>query len=191
MGKLAWKPSNLLAPLPAVLVSCADEQGRANLMTAAWAGTISSDPVMVSVSIRPERYSHDIIERTGEFVLNVTTEKLAFAADFCGVRSGRDMDKFARLGLTPSPSGKVRAPGVAESPMSLECRVTDILRLGAHDMFLGEVLQVDVDEGLMDDKGRLALEKAGLIAYIHGEYYALGERLGTFGWSVKKKKQED
>ncbi len=191
MGKLAWKPSNLLAPLPAVLVSSADEEGRANLMTAAWAGTISSDPVMVSVSIRPERYSHDIIERTGEFVLNVTTEKLAFAADFCGVRSGRDMDKFARLGLTPSPSGKVRAPGVAESPVSLECRVTDILRLGAHDMFLGEVLQVDVDEDLMDDKGRLALEKAGLIAYVHGEYYALGERLGTFGWSVKKKKQED
>ena len=139
MAREYWRPANMLYPVPAVMVSCMDEEGRANIMTAAWAGTLCSDPVMVSVAIRPERYSHDIIERTGEFVLNLTTQELAFAADFCGVRSGRDIDKFQHLRLTRLPSKHVRAPGIAESPVCLECRVTEIRRLGVHDLFIAEV----------------------------------------------------
>ncbi len=177
----------MLYPLPAVLIGCRDEEGRSNLMTAAWAGTICSDPVMVSVSIRRERYSHDIIERTGDFTVSLTTRKLTRAADYCGVRSGRDTDKFGDMKLTPLESLKISAPGVEESPVVLECRVKQILRLGSHDMFIAEVVNVSVDERYLDGRGRLALEKADLTAYSHGEYFALGEKIGKFGYSVRKK----
>lgn len=180
----------MLYPVPAVMISCADEEGRSNIMTAAWAGTICSDPVMVSVSIRPERYSHDVIARTGEFVINLTTEDLTFAADFCGVRSGRDVDKFEYLHLTKLPSRKVKAPSIGESPVCLECVVTGIEKLGTHDLFIAKVVQVSVDEQYLDEKGRFILEEAGLVAYVHGSYLSLGEKLGTFGFSVRKKDGE-
>ena len=186
MAREYWRPSNMLYPVPAVMISCADEEGRSNIMTAAWAGTICSDPVMVSVSIRPERYSHDVIARTGEFVINFTTEDLTFAADFCGVRSGRDVDKFEYLHLTKVPSRKVSAPSIGESPVCLECLVTGIEKLGTHDLFLAKVVQVSVDEQYLDEKGRFALEDAGLVAYVHGSYLSLGRKLGTFGFSVRK-----
>ena len=187
MGRQNWRASNMLYPVPAVLVGCRDEKGRDNLMTAAWAGTICSDPVMVSVSIRKERYSHDIIENTGEFTISLTTKSLARAADFCGVRSGRDIDKFKEMKLTRLESAQIRAPGVAESPVVLECRVKQIARLGSHDMFVAEVVNVSVDERFLDGKGRLELEKADLIAYSHGEYFALGKKIGRFGYSVRKR----
>ena len=190
MSRQYWKPSNMLYPVPAVLVSCADEDGRANVMTAAWAGTICSDPVMLSVSIRKERYSHAIIKRTGEFVVSLTTEKLAKVTDFVGVRSGKDIDKFALEGdlkITKSPSKFVKAPGIAESPVCLECKVKQILELGSHDMFIAEVLSTDIDEQYLDENEKFDLSAAGLIAYSHGEYYTLGTLLGKFGYSVKKK----
>jgi len=177
----------MLYPVPPVMISCADEEGKSNIMTAAWAGTICSDPVMVSVSIRPERYSHDVIARTGEFVINLTTEDLAYAADFCGVRSGRDVDKFEYLHLTKIPSRKVGAPSIGESPVCLECRDTENRKLGTHDLFIAEVVQVSVDEKYLDSRGRFALEDAGLVAYVHGSYLGLGKKLGTFGYSVRKK----
>ena len=190
MARQFWKPSNMLYPLPAIIITCADEEGRANAMTAAWAGTICSDPVMVSVSIRKERFSHDIIERTGEFVINLTTEDMAFVTDYVGVRSGRDIDKFSLEGnrkLTKTPSEYVKAPGIAESPVSLECKVKDRIELGTHDMFIAEVLSTDIDEKYLDESGRFDLSKAKLLAYNHGEYYGLGRYLGKFGYSVRKK----
>ena len=192
MGRQNWRPANLLNPVPAVLITSCDEQGRYNVMTAAWAGTVCSDPVMVSVSIRKNRYSHDIIARSGEFVMNLTTEALARVTDFAGVRSGQDTDKFALSGdmkLTPLKGKIVRAPVLAESPVALECRVREILELGSHDMFIAEVVNTSVDEAYLDEQGRLNLRKAGLLAYSHGEYYALGRKLGTFGYSVRKKKK--
>lgn len=188
MTRQIWRPSNMLYPVPAVMISCMDEDGRTNIMTAAWAGTVCSDPVMVSVSIRPSRYSHSIIVRTGEFVINLTDRQLVRAADFCGVRSGRDVDKFDYLHLTPLPSAKVRAPGISESPVCLECKVRRILHPGSHDIFLSEVMAVSVDEKFMDADGRLDLQKADLVAWSHGEYYALGDRIGQFGFSVRKRK---
>ena len=176
----------MLYPAPPVLISCADEEGNANIMTAAWAGTVCSDPVMVSVSIRPSRYSHGMISRTGEFVINLPTEKLAYAVDYCGVRSGREIDKFEHLKLTRAESRTVKAPSIGESPVSLECRVTEIRTLGVHDLFLAEVTGVSVDESLLDRKGRLMLERAGLLAYVHGDYFTLGRKIGKFGWSVSK-----
>ena len=187
MARQNWRASNMLYPVPAVLVGCRDEEGRDNLMTAAWAGTVCSDPVMVSVSIRKERFSHDIIENTGEFTISLTTTGLARAADYCGVRSGRDVDKFKEMKLTRLESAVIRAPGVAESPVVLECRVKQIARLGSHDMFVAEVVNVSVDERFLDGKGRLELEKADLIAYSHGEYFALGKKIGRFGYSVRKR----
>ena len=187
MGRQNWRASNMLYPVPAVLVGCRDEEGRDNLMTAAWAGTVCSDPVMVSVSIRKERFSHDIIENTGEFTISLTTTGLARATDYCGVRSGRDVDKFKEMKLTRLESAQIRAPGVAESPVVLECRVKQIARLGSHDMFVAEVVNVSVDERFLDGKGRLELEKADLIAYSHGEYFALGKKIGRFGYSVRKR----
>ena len=187
MGRQNWRASNMLYPVPAVLVGCRDEEGRDNLMTAAWAGTICSDPVMVSVSIRKERFSHAIIENTGEFTISLTTTGLARAADYCGVRSGRDVDKFREMKLTKLESAKIRAPGVAESPVVLECRVRDIVRLGSHDMFIAEVVNVSVDDRFLDEKGRLELEKADLITYSHGEYFALGKKIGRFGYSLRRR----
>jgi len=195
MSKQYWKPSNMLYPVPAILVSAVNKEGRANVMTAAWAGTICSDPVMVSVSIRKGRLTHEYISETGEFVINLTTEDMAFVTDYMGVKSGRDMDKFGfgedefdgKLKLTKSPSKFVKAPGIEESPVCLECKVTQVLELGSHDMFIAEVLSTDIDEKYLDENGKFDLSKAKLLAYNHGEYYGLGEYLGKFGYSVRKK----
>ena len=189
MSKQNWKPGNMLYPVPAVMVSCkGKEQGaKPNIITLAWAGTVCSDPVMLSVSVRPERYSHDIIEKTGEFVVNLVTEDLTRACDWCGVRSGKDYDKFKEMNLTCYESDFMSTPAINESPVNIYCKVKDILRLGSHDMFLAEVIGVTVDEAFMDEKGKFDLEATKLIAYSHGEYFALGKKLGKFGYSVKKK----
>ena len=186
MSKQVWKPGNLLAPVPPVLVSCGNME-KPNLITIAWAGTINSDPVRVSISVRPERYSHGLIAESGEFVINLPTQKILRAVDWCGVKSGRDVDKFKEMGLTAVPGSAVSAPVLAESPVNLECRVFQTIPLGSHDLFLADVVAVDVDEDLLDEAGRLRLDKAGLAAYVHGTYYALGKQLGTFGYSVRKK----
>lgn len=186
MGKQYWKPGNMLYPVPAVMVTCARPDEKPNIITIAWAGTICSDPAMVSISVRKERYSHAIIRDTGEFVINLTPQRLAWAVDFCGVRSGRDTDKFAATGLTPCASKAVQCPGIAESPVNIECRVTEIKELGSHDMFLADVVNVGVEESLLDEAGSLRLERGNLLAYAHGSYFALGRQLGTFGHSVKK-----
>ena len=180
----------MLYPVPAVLIVTRDEAGRDNVMTAAWAGTVCSDPVMVSVSVRKERLTHAALTQTGEFVMCLTTEKMAKVTDYVGVRSGRDMDKFSLPGdlrLTRFPSRIVRAPGIEESPVCLECRVRQVLELGSHDMFVAEVVSTDIDDRYLDEKGKFCLSKAGLLAYSHGEYYGLGRLLGTFGYSVRKK----
>lgn len=186
--KQSCKPGTMLYPLPAVLVSCGTTPEDYNLITVAWTGTICSDPPMCYISIRKERHSYDIIERSGEFVINLTTEALARATDWCGVRSGRDYDKFVEMGLTPEPAQIVDAPVIAESPVAIECKVTRIIELGTHNMFMAEVVNVLVDEKYINaETGKFELEKAGLIAYSHGEYFALGKMLGHFGWSVRKK----
>lgn len=187
MAKQKWKPGNMVYPLPAVLVSCGDKAGNINVMTAAWTGTICSDPPMVYVSVRKERYSHHMIQETGEYVINLTTEKLAWATDFCGVRSGRDMDKFKEMKLTPVQGELEYAPMVAESPVSIECRVTNVMELGSHDMFMAEVTAVYADEQYLDEKGTFHLEKASPLVYSHGQYYGLGRHLGGFGYAVRKK----
>ena len=189
MAKTAFdKPGNFLYPVPVAMVSCAGPDGKPNILTVAWAGTVCSDPPMLSVSVRRERYSHDLIRSTGEFVVNLTNRELTRAADFCGVRSGRDTDKFAACSLTPGRSLKIQAPTIEEAPVSLECRVTQVLPLGSHDMFLAEVVCVQVDDRYMDESGRFLLNDAGLTAWSHGAYRALGETLGTFGCSVRKNK---
>ncbi len=190
MDREYWKAGNMLYPVPAVMVSCQRPGERPNIITVAWAGTVCSDPVMVSISVRKERYSHDIIESTGEFVINLTTERLTRATDYCGVRSGRDVDKFAEMHLTPCDSKNVTVPGILESPVSLECKVTEVIELGSHDMFLAEVVGVSIDPEYVDESGEFRLNDAGLIAYSHGEYYRLGKKIGTFGYSVKKKKKK-
>ena len=187
MGKQSWKPGNMLYPLPAVLVTVADKEGKQNVFTVAWTGTVCSDPAMVSISVRPQRYSYHMIEETGEFVINLTTAKLAYATDYCGVRSGRDVDKFKEMHLTALPAEKVSAPLIAESPVNIECKVKEIVKLGTHDMFLAEVVAVHADEAYMDEKGKFSLTKAEPMVYSHGTYYTLGEELGSFGYSVRKK----
>ena len=176
----------MLYPVPAVMVSCKRKDERPNIITVAWTGTVCSDPAMVSISVRPERYSHDIIENSGEFVINLVTDKLAKACDWCGVRSGRDYDKFMEMKLTEYRSDLMATPAINESPVNIYCRVVKSERLGSHDMFIGEVTGVTVDDAYMDEKGRFALESCGLITYSHGEYYAIGRKLGKFGYSVKK-----
>lgn len=187
MAKQSWKPGNMLYPVPAVLVSCQGKDGRPNLITIAWAGTICSSPPMVSISVRPERYSYQMIKGTGEFVINLTTEELVRATDYCGVVSGKDVNKWEKMNLTPMPSTEVKAPGVKESPINLECRVTQVLELGTHHMFLAEIVAVHVDEKYMDEKGKFHLEESNPVAYSHGTYFSLGEELGRFGYSVRKK----
>ena len=187
MAKEIWRPGNMLYPAPPVMVSCGRVGEKPNIITVAWAGTICSDPAMLSISVRKERFSHSIIKETGEFVVNLTSSKLAYAADLCGVRSGRDYDKFKEMKLTPLQSQKISAPGIAEAPVNIECKVKQILELGTHDMFIAEVVSVSVDDKLLDDNGRLDLGKAGLVSYCHGEYYSLGEKLGKFGYSVARK----
>ena len=188
MGREVWKPGNMLYPVPAVMVSCGREGEKPNIITLAWVGNVCSDPVMLTISVRKNRYSYDIIKETGEFVVNLTNRELARACDWCGVKSGRDFDKYKEMGLTPSKSETVKAPGIAESPVSIECKVKDIVELGTHDMFVAEVTAVTVDDKYMDESGKFDLDAADLIAYSHGEYFTLGEKLGKFGFSVKKTK---
>ena len=180
----------MIYPLPAVLVSCGESEQEYNLFTVAWTGTVCTNPPMCYISVRPERHSYDIIKRTGEFVINLTTASLARATDWCGVRSGRDYDKFSEMGLTAEPAAVVSAPVVGESPVSIECRVRQVIELGSHDMFLADVVNVLVDEQYINpETGKLELERAEIIAYSHGEYFRLGEMIGHFGWSVRKKKK--
>ena len=187
MGKQVWKAGNMVYPLPAVMVSTADKSGKSNILTIAWTGTICTNPAMVYISVRPERYSYHMLKESGEFVINLTTEKLAFATDFCGVRSGRDVDKFQKLNLTKEKAQYVSAPLIGEAPVSIECRVREIKELGSHDMFLADVLAVHADEAYMDKNNKFHLNDAGLLVYSHGEYLAGGRKVGTFGYSVKKK----
>lgn len=187
MAKELWKPGNMLYPLPVVMVSMADTDGKPNIITLAWVGTVCSDPAMVSISVRPERYSYPILKKTGEFVINLTTKDLAYSTDYCGVKSGRDVDKFKEMGLTPIPATHIKAPMIEESPVNIECRVKEIIPLGSHDMFLAEVLAVHADEKYMDEKHKFHLEQSEPIIYSHGSYLTCGEQLGTFGYSVRKK----
>ena len=178
----------MLYPLPAVMVSAADKAGSANILTVAWTGTICTDPAMLYISVRPERYSYGMIRETGEFVVNLTTEELAKATDWCGVKSGRDVDKWKEMGLTKGKANTLSyAPVILESPVNIECKVTEVKELGSHHMFLAEVTAVQADDAYLDEKGRFDLNRTGLIAYSHGEYLSLGEKLGTFGYSVRKK----
>ncbi len=187
MTRQSWKGSALLNPAPPVLVSCGSLE-KPNLITIGWAGTVCTRPAMLSVSVRPERYSYGLIRESGEFAVNLPTEPLVRAVDWCGVKSGRDVDKFAAMGLHALPGGVLPGcPILAESPVALECRVTRRIPLGSHDLFLAEIAGCSVDESLLDEGGRLCLDRAGLIAYSHGEYFALGRKLGSFGYSVRKK----
>lgn len=185
MTKVTWKPGTMLSPLPPVLVSCGTSD-KPNVMTVAWTGIICSDPVLTYVSIRPSRHSYNIIKESGEFVINLPTWKMVSAVDFCGVRSGKDMDKFKETGLTPVPCTQLSAPQIDEAPVSIECKLKSVTAYGTHDMFLAEVVAVNVDENYIDENGALNLEKAGLLAFAHGKYYSLGRQLGTFGFSVNK-----
>jgi flavin reductase (DIM6/NTAB) family NADH-FMN oxidoreductase RutF len=187
MSKEMWKPGNMLYPVPAVMVSCQRPGEKPNIVTIAWAGTVCSDPAMVSISVRPERYSYDIIKETGEFTINLVTKKLAYATDYCGVKSGRDVDKFKEMGLTPCEGIKVSCPGIEESPVNIECKVKEVIPLGSHHMFIGEVVGVQISNEYMDESGKFNLNSTNLVAYSHGEYFELGEKLGKFGYSVKKK----
>ena len=188
MGKQVWKAGNMVYPLPAVMVSTADKSGKSNILTIAWTGTICTNPAMVYISVRPERYSYHMLKESGEFVINLTTEQLAKATDYCGVRSGKDVDKWKEAHLTPAKAEKLQyAPVIEECPVNIECKVTEVKKLGSHHMFLAEIVAVDVDEKYMDEKDRFHLSDAKPLAYSHGKYYGLGECLGFFGYSVKKK----
>lgn len=189
MAKELWKPGNMIYPLPAVMVSCMDEKHNPNIITVAWTGTICTNPSMAYISIRPERYSYDIIKNSREFVINLTTKELAKATDFCGVRSGRDVDKFKEMHLTPEPGKVVSAPLIKESPVNIECKLREIVPLGSHHMFIADVVGVNVDDRYMNQNHKFELEKAHPIVYSHGEYYELGKKIGTFGYSVKKAKK--
>lgn len=189
MAKQSWKPGNMLYPLPAVMVSCQGNDAKPNIITVAWAGTVCTNPPMLSISVRPERYSYHLIEESGEFVVNLTTKDLVKATDFCGVRSGRDVDKFKECHLTPQPSQHITTPGIAESPVNIECKVREIKPLGSHTLFLADVMGVTIDDTLLDETNKFDLNAAGLVTYSHGEYFLLGEKLGTFGYSVAKKKK--
>ena len=188
MTKISWKPGTMISPLPPALISSGDETNK-NVMTAAWTGIICSDPVITYVSIRPSRYSHEIIKKNKEFVINLPTWKEAKAVDMVGVKSGKDIDKFELTGLTPIASSKIKAPQIAECPVSMECKVLEVRSFGTHDMFLAEVVAVDVDDKYIEEDGTLNLEKAGLLAYAHGFYYTLGRQIGKFGFSVEKRRK--
>ena len=185
MAKEIWKAGNMIYPLPAVMVSCRDKAGNDNIITVAWTGTICTNPAMAYISVRPERHSYKMIKETGEFVINLTTKELTYATDYCGVRSGRDVDKFKEMKLTKEEASKVNVPMIGESPVNIECKVTKIEELGSHHMFMAEVVAVHADKKYMDEKGKFDLSKADPIIYSHGEYYSMGEKLGTFGYSVK------
>lgn len=187
MGKQIWKPGNMVYPLPAVMVSTADREGNDNIITVAWTGTVCTNPAMLYISVRPERYSYHMLRESGEFVVNLTTEKLAKATDWCGVRSGRDFDKWKEMHLTRGKAEKLTyAPIIQESPVNIECKVTEVQELGSHHMFLAKVEAVQVDESYMNETGKFELNDTQLLAYSHGEYYTLGKKPGTFGYSVRK-----
>ena len=187
MGKRSFKGGAMLNPVPAVMVSCGSR--KPNIITIAWTGIVNSNPPMTYISVRKERYSHNIIENTGEFVINLCSEELAFATDFCVVRSGRDTDKFKEMKLTPERAEIVRCPMIKESPVNIECRVREIIELGSHDMFIADILKVHVDEQYIDRSGRIRLDQASLVAYNHGEYFGLKRQpIGKFGFSVMKPK---
>lgn len=191
MGKQVWKAGNMVYPLPAVMVSTADKSGKSNILTIAWTGTICTNPAMVYISVRPERYSYHMLKESGEFVINLTTEQLAKATDYCGVRSGKNVDKWKEANLTPAKAEKLQyAPVIEECPVNIECKVTEVKELGSHHMFLAEVLAVQIDEQYLNEKNKFELNKTGLMAYSHGEYLSLGKKIGTFGYSVKKKKKK-
>lgn len=185
MSRQIWKPGTMVYPLPAVMVSCGDMEN-SNILTVAWTGTICTDPAMTYISIRPERYSYNLIKESGEFVINLTTEELAYATDWCGVKSGASVDKFKEMNLTKEKAKFVSCPLIKESPVSIECKVEEIKELGSHHMFMARILSVDADENYMDENGKFCLEKCNLITYSHGEYYGLGNHIGKFGFSVKK-----
>lgn len=187
MSKILWKPGTMVYPVPAVMVTCGT-MASPNIITIAWTGTICSDPAMTYISVRKERYSYDLIKESGEFVINLTTKDLVKATDFCGVKSGRDHDKFKTMGLTPIEGSYTQVPLIAESPVSIECKVTQIIELGSHDMFLAKVLGITIEDSLIDSTGKFRLDLANPISYSHGAYYTLGEKLGTFGYSIMKKK---
>lgn len=188
MAKTKWRGGTLLAPVPPALVTCKDGD-RENVLTVAWTGIVNSDPPKTYISVRPSRYSYEIIKNSGVFAINLTTKALVRAADWCGVRTGAKLDKFERCRLLREKANEIDCPILADSPLVLECRVTDIIPLGSHDMFLSDIVAVDVDEALVDESGKLHLDRAGLVAYSHGEYFELGKRLGKFGYSVAKKKK--
>ncbi len=186
-----WKPGTMIYPLPAVLVSCGTSEEDYNLITIAWTGTICTNPPMCYISVRPERHSYQLIKRDMEFVINLTTEDMAHATDWCGVRSGRDYRKFRETGLTPIPSAIVQAPSVEESPLSIECRVKEIIPLGSHDMFIAEVVNVRANEKYMNpETGKFELADSHPLVYLHGGYYPIGSKIGKFGWSVEKKNKK-
>lgn len=188
MSKINFKPGNMIYPLPAVMVSCGDIDGESNIFTVAWTGTICTNPPMAYISVRPERHSYQMIKDSGEFVINLTTESLIRATDYCGVKSGRDVDKWQECHLTKEKADTVKCPLIEESPVNIECKVKEIKELGSHHMFIADVTSVHVDEKYMDEKNSFHLNDSGLIAYSHGTYFSLGRKLGTFGYSIRKKK---
>lgn len=188
MAKVSWKPGTLLAPVPPALISCAAE-GKDNLITIAWTGIINSEPAKTYISVRPSRYSYELIKKSGEFVINLPSAHIVRSIDFCGVKSGRELDKFSACKLTRQKATKVSCPMVEESPVSIECKVTEIIPLGTHDMFIADILAVNIDERYIDEKGKFHPEKCAFAAYAHGQYFALGKKIGSFGYSVKKKKK--
>ena len=187
--KQVWKGSVITSPVPPTLVTCAYE-GVKNVFTVAWTGILCTQPPVTYISVRPERYSYELISKSGEFVINLATKELVREVDLCGVKSGRKVDKFELTGMTTQPADKVSAPIIEQSPVNIECRVREIVKLGTHDMFIADIVALDIANELIDDNGRLALENAGLLAYSHGEYFELGKRLGSFGYSVRKKKKK-
>lgn len=187
MSRAIWKAGTFVYPIPAVMVSCGTME-KSNIITVAWTGILNTNPAMCYISVRPERYSHDIIKETGEFVINLTNKQLAYATDWCGVKSGKNVDKFKEMKLTKETANFVKAPLIKESPVSVECKVKQIVPLGSHDMFVAEVLSIDADEKYIDEKGAFDISKCDLIAYANGGYYSLGKKIGKFGYSVQKKK---
>ena len=188
--KHQWKPGNMIYPLPAVLVSCGSSIEEYNLLTVAWTGTLCTNPPLCYISVRPERYSYEIIKRNMEFVITLTTKEMAYATDWCGVKSGKDYNKFKEMGLTPGKATVVKAPIVEEAPVSIECRIKEIVPLGSHDMFIAEVVNILADDAYLDpETGAFELAKAEPLVYLHGGYFELGDKIGKFGWTVEKKKK--
>lgn len=190
MSKINFKPGNMLYPLPAVMVSCGDINKESNIITVAWTGTICTNPPMLYISVRPERHSYKMIKESGEFVINLTTEKLAKATDYCGVRSGKDIDKWKECNLTKVPADTVKCPMISESPVNIECKIKEIKELGSHHMFIADVTAVHVDDSYMDENNSFKLNDSGLLIYSHGQYLGLGKELGSFGYSVSRKKKK-